>query len=263
MKVYYINLDRRPDRRDRMELLAKARGLTLTRIPAVDAASDDFEGQARNMKRKGPTGEMSANTLACTLSHFKTWQAFVDDPSAGDYAVVLEDDVNLAPTTRQAIDALAAENLAGYGLVKLELFDTMTKGAVVSRPRLLGGGFDLRESFQILAGSAAYMISRDLAKRLLDYRSTIRAPIDHFLFYPRAVPGFWGGPYAVLDPPVACQEAAIGSDIGALRNVGSNRRRAWDRFKYEAAQTPLILRKLVTGRARVVKFDGTGIPPTD
>lgn len=263
VRTYYINLDRRPDRRDRMDALAKARGLDVTRIAAVDAAAADFSTLAQDMMRKGPTGEMSDGTLACTLSHFKTWKTFVDDPSAGDHAVVLEDDVVLAPSTHQVLADLSAAHLAGYGLVKLELFDTMTKGAFVGRTVPLSDGFALRDSFQILAGAAAYVITRDLARRLLDYRSAIRVPIDHFLFYPRAVPGFWGGPYAVLDPPVAQQDPTTVSDIAAVRNVGSKRKRAWSRFGYEAAQTPLILRKLLAGQARLVKFDGTQIVATD
>jgi len=263
VRIYYINLDRRSDRRDWMEALAGARGLELTRIAAVDASSPDFAMQVRDMKRKGPTGEMSNNTLACTLSHFKAWKTFVDDPAAGDLAVVLEDDVNLAPAVAQALAVLATADLGEFGLIKLELFDTMTKGAVVGRPRTIGEGFNLRRSFQIMAGSAAYIVTRDLARRFLQYRSTIRAPVDHFLFYPRAIPGFWGGPYGVLDPPVACQHAELVSDISAARMVGSTRRRAWDRFRYEAAQAPSILRELAMGKAQVVKFDGSKILKVD
>jgi glycosyl transferase family 25 len=254
MRIYYINLERRPDRRTRMEALAAARGLDFTRVDAIDAAATDFAQQASILPRHGPTGTMSDNTLACTLSHFKVWETFVNDPDAGDCAVVLEDDVVLAPATGRAIDVLEQCGLGGYALVKLELYDAMTKGAVMGVARSLSDGFALRQSCQILAGSAAYMLTRNTAQHLLAQRGTIAAPVDHFLFYPRKVVGFWGGPYGVLDPPIAVQDAGSPSDIGAQRRVGTQRGQAWRRFRYEAAQAPLILGKLLTGQARVVRM---------
>jgi GR25 family glycosyltransferase involved in LPS biosynthesis len=42
MKIYVINLDRRPDRLERMQAIADSLGFEFERVSALDAKSDDF-----------------------------------------------------------------------------------------------------------------------------------------------------------------------------------------------------------------------------
>jgi glycosyl transferase family 25 len=254
VKTYLINLDRRPDRLARMQRVAAAHDFTFERISGVDAKAADFWQQADALISDGPTGRMSHNTLACTLSHFKAWETFVNDPDAGDHAVFLEDDVVLSTDFAEVLTRLAACNLNGYGLVKLEQGGAMAGGAFVGRAEPLGPNYALRQSYQILTDAAAYVITRTLAQELVKFKNRICAPVDHFLFYPLKSKGFWGGPYAVVDPAIAIQDRKIASDIAGLRYTDTRRRRDLLRLRYEAAQLPTILRGMVTQGVRLAKI---------
>lgn len=254
MNTYVINLDRRPDRLERMQQVAEAHDFTFERISGIDAKAAGFRQQAEVLMKDGPTGRMSDNTLACTLSHIKAWETFVNDPDAGDRAVFLEDDVVLSTDFTDVLTQLAACHSNGYGLVKLEQGGAMARGAFVGRREPLDPDFALRKSYQILTDAAAYMMTRTLAQELVTFRTRICAPVDHFLFYPRKSKGFWGGPYAVLDPAIAIQDREIASDIAALRYTDTRRRRDLLRLRYEAAQFPAILRGMVMQGVRLTKI---------
>lgn len=254
LKIYVINLDRRLDRRARMDTIAATHGIEYQRIAAIDAKSEDFLKLAKDLQEDGPTGRTSSNTRACTLSHFKAWQEFLRDPNSGDMALILEDDVILSPAFLKALKILEANFLFGYGLIKIELGGSMAKGAFLGQKLDIGGGFGLRRSHQILTDAAAYIIHRNLAKRLVEFRQSISAPVDHFLFYPIRRRGFWGGPYGVLDPAVVVQDRSINSDIRSQPYLDTRRRRDVLRFFYEARQVPSILLKLLTRKCKLVSI---------
>src|SRR3954466_2236581 len=94
MRVYLINLDRRPDRLRAMTQRASALNLTLERVAAVDAA--DAEPAALNQwfADGGPLGEIPRGDKACLLSHRAAWELFVASGEA--HPAFLEDDVRLS-----------------------------------------------------------------------------------------------------------------------------------------------------------------------
>jgi glycosyl transferase family 25 len=252
MKFYVINLDRRPDRLERTQAIATALGIAFERVPAVDAKAEGFTALAATLHRDGPTGLMSDNTLACTLSHFKAWETFLADPGAGEHAVILEDDVILSRRTLRVVEDLGQNRLWGYPLVKLEQGGAMRKGAFLGHREQTRDGYALRRAHQFLAASAAYMISRPCAAHLVGFRDSISAPIDHFLFYPIRRSGFWGGPYGVVDPAIAMQDPALDSDISTRRNLDKRWRQDLLRLVYEGRQAGLILPGLLRRRTEWV-----------
>lgn len=252
MKIYVINLDRRPDRLRRMEGIAEALGFGFERIRAIDAKAEEFADLAATLRRDGPTGLMSDNTLACTLSHLKAWETFLADPDAGEHAVILEDDVVLAKRSLSVIRDLAENRLWGYRLVKLEQGGAMKKGAFLGHPGHPREGYALREAHQLLTDAAAYMLSREGAGHLLGFRDAIAAPVDHFLFYPIRRAGFWGGPVAVVDPAIALQDREITSDIRFQPYIDSRKRRDRLRLLYEGRQAGRILSGLARRRTEWV-----------
>jgi GR25 family glycosyltransferase involved in LPS biosynthesis len=195
---------------------------------------------------------MSDNTLACTLSHFKAWQTFLDDPDAGEHAVVLEDDVELAARSVSVIRDLFENRLWGYKLIKLEQGGAMRNGAFVGHRGEMRQGYALREAHQVLAGAAAYALSREGAAHFLGFRDSIAVPVDHFLFYPVRRRGFWGGPYAAVDPAIAVQDWSLGSDINHQRNLKSRKGRNLARALHEGHQARRILGGLLRRRRRWV-----------
>src|SRR5579872_5445498 len=93
MRIFLINLKRRPDRLNAMNAAGARLGLTLTRIEARDARTagpltEYFSGS-------GPLGEIPRGDKACLISHRLAWQQFIE--SADSHAAILEDDVMLSP----------------------------------------------------------------------------------------------------------------------------------------------------------------------
>lgn len=96
MKVYYINLDRSPERRAWFKQQAEALELDLVRVPAVDgrelpaAELDYWKGLS-----SGEDGiNLSPGEVGCFLSHRRAWEAVL----AGDekWAFIAEDDVHFS-----------------------------------------------------------------------------------------------------------------------------------------------------------------------
>ena len=113
MRLYLINLARRPDRLAAM--LGQA--AHLERVEALDAAQAEPETLNRWFEDGGPLGEIPAGDKACLLSHRRAWELFVAGPDS--HAVFLEDDVRLS---KSASALLAASNWipSDAAVVKLE-----------------------------------------------------------------------------------------------------------------------------------------------
>src|SRR5882757_6064850 len=92
MRIYLINLARRPDRLASMTGQATALDLALERVEALDATS--AQGLERWFVPAGPLGEIPRGDKACLLSHRRAWELFIASDEA--HAVFLEDDVRLS-----------------------------------------------------------------------------------------------------------------------------------------------------------------------
>ena len=239
-----------------MKDIADAHDFTFERVDAIDARAKNFEEKCATLHRDGVTGLMSDNTLACTLSHFKAWETFLADTTAGDHAVVFEDDVILAARSLSVINDLEKNGLWGYQLVKLEQGGAMGKGAFVGRRLHQRDGYAVREAHQVLTDAAAYVISREGAAKLVEYRNSICAPVDHFLFYPFKRSGFWGGPFGLVEPAVAIQDRTLDSNIRSQPYLDSRERRDRLRLLYEGRQAGRIIAGIITRRTEFasIKF---------
>ena len=102
--VYWINLDRSTERRKRMLDVFKHSffdGLQLHRISALDGKDTTFLSTLKQIGNVELHGKISPLEYACTLSHIKAMQSFVQ--SGEEVAIICEDDVSmdLNPTKRQ------------------------------------------------------------------------------------------------------------------------------------------------------------------
>ena len=253
LRLYCINLERRADRWAHVEAQTAGLPCDLERIAAVDGKAPGFAEANASLPRSGPVGPMLDSTLACSLSHFKTWQTFVDDASAGEVALVLEDDMAFTPRAQAALTAALDADLGGYDLLKVEGLMPRAKGRLLGPGQAIGGPFHIHRAFQLLGGAAGYLIRRRLAEHLLtSFTPALSVPIDHFLFYPGRRSGFAGVPYGVLRPAIVRQAKALGSDI-PIPEVG-NRLRPRARGWYELGQARLVLQAMVFHRARAYRI---------
>lgn len=103
--AYVINLDRRPDRRDRF--FAHPDAHHFTRVSAVDKLDLAKHAYLKdNLFNSQPIldwfpfrTEVTLGEVACTLSHIECWRKIAANPNLlnHDYAIVAEDDIVLIP----------------------------------------------------------------------------------------------------------------------------------------------------------------------
>jgi glycosyl transferase family 25 len=255
MKLYLINLDRRPDRLAAMTEEARKAGVSLERIPAVDGQAPASAAAAQRwFAASGPLGPLPLGDRCCTLSHRLAWEALVASGAA--HAAVLEDDVRLAPAAALLL-ADAAWIAADVDLVKLEHFGPKNQKVLVREERALPGGLKLARLASKHTGAAAYILSRRAAQRLLSL-AQFDLPVDHLLFNPnnsRMCRDL--APWQVL-PAVARQEEFVGvkSDIETTRKASrafslALVKRELVRAAYDLKLVPWQLALVLTGRAKL------------
>ena len=165
MKIFVINLDRRPDRLAHMSKLFADLDLQFDRISAVDGAKLNTHEYVR-------PGE-----IGCFLSHRICWKRIVDENLSA--AAILEDDLHIVPGA-PSILGTSDWVPAGVDAIKIETMLRPTKldKAPISRvgERKL---YRLRGSH---VGTGGYVLTRQGAERLLRESETFDLPVDQFLF---------------------------------------------------------------------------------
>ncbi|WP_055045270.1 glycosyltransferase family 25 protein [Devosia sp. A16] len=173
--VYYINLASRPDRRAFMEAQFERLGIAAERIEAVrmdevPPALIAWHETTHSLWR------LAAGDLACGLSHQRSWEHLLQ--SGAPAALVLEDDVQLAAPLLDFLDPELPGQL-GADLFKLETFHSPVKlGSASQRV----GTTELRELCSSQMGGAAYILTRETARRSLSSPLRNQMGIDRFLF---------------------------------------------------------------------------------
>lgn len=176
MKVYCINLDRRPDRLDYMTGLFAQHRIAFERVAAVDGQDPQVAAAAAGCGPGMYGRKMSAGAYACTQSHREVWRRLVESGAA--YAMVFEDDMVVCDGIAGYLDADWIP--ADADLVRLETFRTR-----VHRAR--GRGIDAkgRRLYRLRSrqsGTGCYMISAKAAQRLFEATGNFADPIDEILF---------------------------------------------------------------------------------
>ncbi len=259
MRIFLINLKRRPDRLDAMNAAGSRLGLSLTRIEALDARLDALTGPMMDrFAENGPLGEIPRGDKACLLSHRMAWEQFI---AGGDsHAAILEDDVALSPAAARLLKD-AKWIPAGVDVVKLEHYGPRGQSVLLSDFAEVGGNFRIARMHSRHTGAAAYILTRRAAELLLkEPRFTL--PVDHLLFNPNNSPLFQRlSPWQLL-PAIARQEQFVGdkSDIEgtrlALRTFSPTYvRRELVRFGYDLKLLPRQLALLALGRAKFLRVD--------
>jgi glycosyl transferase family 25 len=255
MRIFLINLARRPDRLAAMTQKADALGLRLDRLDALDAAQTQLP--TSYFDDKGPLGEIPRGDKCCTLSHRMAWEQFI--ASGEPYAAILEDDVILTPAAQTFLKN-ADWIPPGTALVKLEHYGPPSQSVLLSDFKILPQGFQLARMHSRHTGAAAYILSRAAAQRLLAV-TRFALPVDHLLFNPNNSPLFAAlAPWQLL-PAVARQQDFVGekSDIEGwrtgLRQFGwTYIKRELIRFGYDLKLLPRQVALLASGKARFTRI---------
>jgi glycosyl transferase family 25 len=174
---YFLNLDRAVARRELMESQARRIGFELTRVagvegPALPQAELDRWNPPRRVWRKlGPF------EIGCFLGHRQAWQRVAEGDAP--YAAIFEDDILISD---DASLLLSDDHWIPRDshLVKLETF--RQRVALLPTEDEVPGGRSLARLMSRHLGTAGYILSRDLARRLLATTSRFSVPVDWVLF---------------------------------------------------------------------------------
>ncbi|WP_433850516.1 glycosyltransferase family 25 protein [Brucella pseudogrignonensis] len=179
MKCYIINLDRAPERMQRMSDLMRSHTIDFVRCSAVDGKNFTEDEILYYRSRRNQGKPLTVGEIACSESHMLAYMQILE--GADEYAVVMEDDLHLSEDVGDFINC--TEWIPeGAELIKIETVDepTLLSAHLIDAKnnRKLG-----RLSYKHW-GSGAYVISISAAKRMLDEYSPGSTPIDDYLFDP-------------------------------------------------------------------------------
>jgi GR25 family glycosyltransferase involved in LPS biosynthesis len=169
LAAFYINLDRRLDRREHIEEQFRRIGIAADRVSATtpaDIAPDRIAAVAATM---------SPTELACSLSHRKIWQSMLDRGLAG--ALIVEDDALLSASLR---DVLASPNLASR-LDALQ-FESHPSDALLGPPLPTIDGISINRLMSSSLGTCAYFITARFAAQMLARPDLDGLAVDRMLF---------------------------------------------------------------------------------
>jgi glycosyl transferase, family 25 len=215
MQAFFINLQRRPDRRDAQRLQLAALRVPAMRIDALDAETADRRDIELGFAPNGPLGILSAADKACSQSHRRAWRALV--ASGNRFGLIVEDDIAFDPAAAALLqsDGWIPD---GIELVKLEHFGPPHQRVLVDDVRTIPTGHRLARLLSRHAGAGAYVLSRRLAETLLDPAILWPVPVDHMLFSPYISPVFdILTPYQLL--PAIGRQCGSASDIVRSRKA--------------------------------------------
>lgn len=210
--ILYINLDRAPQRADHMARILSVAGLgnRAERTVAIDGRTDVLRDGYRP-SFWSHQWRMDRVEMACLESHRRVWQRIVELDVM--QAVVLEDDVLLAPGFKDAVENIIA-GAPDFDCIKLDGVPlTVRLGPPVSC-----GPVSIRPLMQRLFSSAGYLVSRRGAARLIAETNDFRDPIDLLTFVVRP-----GWKMFQADPAVCAQGMLLsGPDRKKLPQEGAS-----------------------------------------
>ena len=184
-ETYVINLARRTDRLRRISDQLATLEIPFTRIDAVDARVVRDEDIAPLFATDGKYGVIAKGDCCCTLSHIRCWQTIAK--SSASHALVLEDDVVLHPDAGPLLSDLSWLP-QDVQLLKIESYGPASQRILVGKQRRVATGTSIAPLHSKHTGSGAYIVTRTLAKWLLEEVRVWPMSIDQMLFNPHISP---------------------------------------------------------------------------
>ncbi len=179
MRLYVINLASREDRLQHITSELKRVGAAFERLEAVDARTSP-EVLALEQRPSSRSGfVISDAALACALSHMKAWRVLLE--SGESHCAVVEDDVLVS---EDFVSSLSTGWLpAGADIVRLETYRTRVH--LAARPSAFLGERGVYRMLTRQAGTAAYIVSRQAAAKLLKFMTPPTDAVDEVMFNDR------------------------------------------------------------------------------
>ncbi|WP_170339460.1 glycosyltransferase family 25 protein [Ruegeria arenilitoris] len=256
--VYYINLDRVPERRAFMEAQFLKAGLVgAHRISATDASQSGALEQNGYIAGTGTRWGLTTSEIACFESHRSVWQRIADRNLPA--AVVFEDDVEMSSEAGRVIIEVLNHPEA-YDCVKLDYSPRSLRFG----PETGIGNVRVRPMLEMAPSAAAYVLSQVGCRKLLAWSQRYSDHLDDFLSLPRrdwnmfqcfpavGVQMIWSGRQEQIDEPVKSSERTQ----SAATNSGLDKGPTWFRLRRELQSAGRKLKWKLGGQARLLQRGG-------
>lgn len=217
MKVYVINMKRSKNRRDAMVAQLEALGISYEIVEAVDGKAMSEEAF---LKSTNTPQEFTRSQAGCALSHNKVYKKMQNQHER--FALVLEDDVLI--TEKKLLDILETlDKTANPKAITLLTYFWCREGQLelsAQTGKILKGFF---ANYNIctpadihgIGRAAAYILSKETAKKILDYNTPLVCQADSWIVY--HMDGLIDTVDCVYPMPIT-ENADFGSEIGYTQN---------------------------------------------
>jgi GR25 family glycosyltransferase involved in LPS biosynthesis len=176
--AYYINLDRRPDRRAFMDEQFAALGLGVERLQATTPETINSD-EIAPYSMADVSKHLSPPEIAISISHFRVWKRMLDQGRRRVF--VLEDDLLLSRRLPAFLSAFESE-ANGVDILRLETHQTEVW--IHPKGELGPAGLSLHLPLSFESGAGAYVMSATCAARILSSPERFSLPLDDLLFSP-------------------------------------------------------------------------------
>jgi GR25 family glycosyltransferase involved in LPS biosynthesis len=116
-QIKIINLERRPDRREKLFKEFSKQNIDLTEllslaeiVPAVDGKTLEPTCELEELFRGNDFGNRRG-VIGCALSHYNLWKNLLKEPPGIDHYIIMEDDFSLGSNFKEKMDILKRNNV--------------------------------------------------------------------------------------------------------------------------------------------------------
>lgn len=177
--VYYINLDRVPERRAYVEAHFAEREMGhAVRWSATDGLLTNLRADCGYRAGTGIRWGLSQSEIACFESHRNIWAHALN--SGLDSVVIFEDDLLLSRDAADVVRRLRG-NTESFDVVKIDYSPKVLPYGVAKQIN----GVDVRKVLETSTSAGGYIVSRTGCRKLLDWSQTYSDHLDDFIFMPR------------------------------------------------------------------------------
>jgi phosphorylcholine metabolism protein LicD/GR25 family glycosyltransferase involved in LPS biosynthesis len=173
MGVYVINCAMHKKRYEKFKQYAGVAGLKACRMPCVLGTKFNQQLMCKMIKEGlvNSKADMTTIEVSINMSHYNCWKKLIN--SCKDYALILEDDIEVKPDFIQKINEIMAklEKIGREDFSILHIWNgnwAETKDSHEFVTRVAPGITVMRETEEYNAGAAAYIISRKYAEFLVN-----------------------------------------------------------------------------------------------
>lgn len=185
IKLVYINLDRRPDRREVVEKQFDKQGVSVNRFSGIDGKNIVVDQDLEKMF-EGNNFQYRRGVVGAALSHTTLWRELATSDDY-DYYLIFEDDINLHAKFKEHLGTL--EGLLENNNPDFVFLGYHTDKHYMRNPSLFGimrRGFYLYKmptTEHVWGGLFSYLISKEFAKKMVKLidKEGIKEPIDTFI----------------------------------------------------------------------------------